>query len=158
MPVSGWVRTRGCTVGGFVVSRWALTISGLPVAIRALLIQRILGLRAGDLAFQIVRKRFIGRTGIADRCRATFVRHGDRIQHRELGGQFLVGVVGVPSGIGADLCRLTLAVQVTIVEDADQRKSVYQIAPVLVFHQLAEQFSSGLQLAWGEVLLPARGS
>jgi hypothetical protein len=56
---------------------------------------------------------------------------------------------------GADLCRLTLAVQVTIVEDADQRKSVYQIAPVLVLHQLAEQFSSGLQLAWGEVLLPA---
>ena len=38
VPVSGWVRTRGCTVGGFVASRWAFTISGLPVFIRALLI------------------------------------------------------------------------------------------------------------------------
>ena len=39
MPVSGWVRTKGCTVGGFVASSWAFTISGLPVCIRALLIR-----------------------------------------------------------------------------------------------------------------------
>src|SRR5262249_60632431 len=32
--------------------------------------------------------------------------------------------------------------------------SVNQIAPVLVLHQLAEHFSSGLQLAWREMLLP----
>ena len=67
---------------------------------------------------------------------------------------FLVGVVGVPGGIGADLCRLALAVQVTVVEHADQRKSIDQIAPVLVLHQLAEQFSGGLQLARGKMLLP----
>jgi len=63
-------------------------------------------------------------------------------------------VVGVPSGIGADFCGLTLAVFMTIVEHADQRKSVNQIVPVLVLHQLAEHFSGGLQLAWGEMLLP----
>src|SRR4029077_13196136 len=43
---------------------------------------------------------------------------------------------------------------VTIVEHADQRKSVNQIAQVLVPHQLAEHCSGGLQLAWGEMLLP----
>src|SRR5215472_19344400 len=41
----------------------------------------------------------------------------------------------------------------TIVEHADQRKSVNQITPVLVLHQFAEHFSGGLQLAWGEMLL-----
>src|SRR5262245_54217839 len=115
--------------------------------------QRILGLRVGDLQFHVVWKRFVGRTRVADRCRATLIRRCNRIQHGELGRQFLVGVVGVPGGIGADFCRLTLAVLVTVVEHADQRKSVNQIAPVLVLHQLAEHFSSGLQLAWGEMLL-----
>src|SRR5262249_12418609 len=38
---------------------------------------------------------------------------------------------------------------------ADQRKSVDQIAPVLVLHQLAEHGAGGLQLARGEMLLPA---
>src|SRR5205814_10102899 len=46
------------------------------------------------------------------------------------------------------------AVFVTVVEHTDQRQSVNQMAPVLVLHQLAEHFSSGLQLAWGEMLLP----
>src|SRR3954454_1795708 len=63
-------------------------------------------------------------------------------------------MIGVPGGIGADFSGLSLAVFVTIVEHTDQRKSVNQIAPILVFHQLAEDFSSGLHLARVEMLLP----
>ena len=117
--------------------------------------QPIFRLRIGDLPFQIVRKRFVGRTRVADRCCATLIRHCDRVQHGELGRQFLVGVVGVPSRIGADFCGLPLAVQVTVVEHADQRIPVNQIAPVLILHQLTEHLSSGLQLAGGEMLLTA---
>jgi hypothetical protein len=66
----------------------------------------------------------------------------------------LIGVVGVPRGVGANFRGLTLAVFVTVVEHTDQRKFVNQITPVLVLHQLAEYFSSGLQLALAEMLLP----
>ncbi len=40
-----------------------------------------------------------------------------------------------------------------VVEHADQRKPVHEIAPVLVFHQLAEQLGGGLVLRRREFLV-----
>jgi len=70
--------------------------------IRALLISVFSVFASAIFSFHAVWKRFVGRTRVANRCRATLIRHCYRIQHGELGRQFLVGVVGVPSGIGAD--------------------------------------------------------
>ncbi len=54
VPVSGWVRTEDAPSALIVASSWAFTTSGLPVFIRAVLIQRILGLCVDDLLFPIV--------------------------------------------------------------------------------------------------------
>src|SRR3954471_13295667 len=83
VPVSGCVRTKGCTVGGFFDSSWAFTVSGLPVFMRALLISVFSSLCVGDLQFDVVRKGFVGRTRVAHRCRTALVGHCHRIQHGE---------------------------------------------------------------------------
>jgi hypothetical protein len=105
--------------------------------------ERILGLRAVDRPFHLVRKRLVGRARVAN-----------RIQDGELRRQSLVGVVGVPGGIGANFRWLTPAIGVTVVEHATQRKSVNQIAPVLILRQLPEHPAGRLQLAWGDMRLP----
>src|SRR5215471_11025666 len=61
----------------------------------------------------------------------------------------------MPGGVADDLRRLALAVLMAVVEHANQRKTVDQIAPVLVFHQLAKQLAGSLQPRWGKMCLSA---
>jgi hypothetical protein len=108
-----------------------------------------------DLALEVLGKSLVGRARIAYRRLAALLRDRDRVEHRELGRPLLVGVIRVPSSISSHFCRLALAVLLPVVEHADEREAIDEITPVLILHQLAEQFARRLQLRRRQMLLTA---